>query len=504
MPDIFNVLDECGFSYKASFAERPLNVAHLELDSRKVTKNTAFIAIKGEQTDGAKFVPSALVKGAEVVLVDSQCAFIEMSAPIIRVDKLKEGLAQLAARFYHQPSETLHLVGVTGTNGKSTTTAMVAALWDALKEDTQGDAAVIGTLGVGKADDLTPLANTTPSSVEIQRILKAQANLGRACVAMEVSSHGLVQKRVAGCQFDVGVFTNLSRDHLDYHGTMEAYGEAKWLLFSDHTPKIAIINADDPLGAQWLTRLKGTEITTYAYGHYSDELAHLADFFVGFSDLAYLPEGLNATLHVNDSSFAINTPLYGEFNLYNLAAAVATVVALGMPVRKLPEACATLQPVAGRMQAFKGRNQATCVVDYAHTPDALKAALSALKQHTPGRLWCVFGCGGDRDKGKRPLMAQRAAEVADMLVITSDNPRSEPPMDIINDVVAGLANEEKARSVAIESRADAIEYVLSHAHANDVVLVAGKGHEDYQIIGDEVLPFCDRSFISERMRGTSI
>ncbi|WP_350549913.1 UDP-N-acetylmuramoyl-L-alanyl-D-glutamate--2,6-diaminopimelate ligase [Pseudoalteromonas sp. 120-MNA-CIBAN-0494] len=465
-------------------------VGHLRLDSREVTPGDVFVAIKGHQLDGGQFIAKAIENGAVAIIADRLCEFETSFEPLYLVSELTKKLPELASRFYHQPSHMLDLIGVTGTNGKSTTTAMIAHL----AQFCNSQSAIIGTLGYGHPDNLTPLINTTPSSVDLQRILNDLKQQNTKLVAMEVSSHGLVQQRVAQCQFKAAVFTNLSRDHLDYHGDMARYGDAKLMLFKDFEPELVVLNQDDGQTEQWLEKYSFNSLVCYGRKNLPPKNAQ----FVYFSDVTYSAQGIAAQLTTSWGDIAIKSPLFGEFNLYNLTAALATLLGLGYPLAQLIAGCAQLQPVAGRMQAFSAKGKPTCIVDYAHTPEALALALQALQQHVPGGVSCVFGCGGDRDKGKRALMAQAAEQNADKVIITSDNPRSENPDAIIADVAQGLAQPTKAYLEA--DRATAISYAISNAKADEVILIAGKGHEDYQIIGDQRIDFCDRRYVQQQLK----
>jgi UDP-N-acetylmuramoyl-L-alanyl-D-glutamate--2,6-diaminopimelate ligase len=467
-----------------------LQVKHLRLDSREVTPGDVFVAIKGHQLDGGQFITQAIENGAVAIIADRLCEFESDFEPLYLVSELDKRLPQLASHFYQQPSHALDLIGVTGTNGKSTTTAMIAHL----AQFCATPAAIIGTLGYGRPNELTPLLNTTPSAVDLQRILADLKQQQQQLVAMEVSSHGLVQQRVAECQFKAAVFTNLSRDHLDYHGDMSSYGDAKLMLFRDFSPELVVLNQDDNQAELWLEKYNFERLVCYGRKNLVPKNAQ----FVYFSQVKYSVQGISAQLTTSWGDIAIKSPLFGEFNLYNLTAALATLLGLGYPLEQLVAGCAQLQPVAGRMQAFSQPGMPTCVVDYAHTPEALALALQALQQHVPGGVSCVFGCGGDRDKGKRALMAQAAEQNANKVIITSDNPRSENPDDIIADVATGLSHPEKAHLEA--DRARAISYAIDNAAADEVILIAGKGHEDYQIIGDQRIDFCDRRYVEQQLK----
>ncbi|WP_105167307.1 UDP-N-acetylmuramoyl-L-alanyl-D-glutamate--2,6-diaminopimelate ligase [Pseudoalteromonas sp. T1lg23B] len=467
-------------------------VAHLRLDSRQVNEGDAFIALRGHHQNGEDYISSALERGAVCIIVDADSDVSAAKARLIRVPALSHCIAGIAAQFYQHPSKQVCTVGVTGTNGKSTTTTMIANL----AKHCEHPSAIIGTLGYGQPDALTPLANTTPSNVDLQRIL-AELTPHSKLVAMEVSSHGLVQGRLDETAFDVAVFTNLSRDHLDYHSDMTNYAEAKLSLFQRHKPEFSVLNADDEYAQQWLDKHTFSNLVVYG----RKPANHTFKNFIWFDDVRCDALGFEVTITSSWGTGKLRAPLYGLFNVYNLVAAIATLLTQGFELKQLLCAAEQLQPVAGRMQAFRAANKPICIVDYAHTPEALELALQALQQHVPGNVMCVFGCGGDRDKGKRPLMAQAAERNADQLVITSDNPRSEDPQQIIADVKAGLSNPQYA--VCKIDRAEAIRYAIEHAPKEGVVLIAGKGHEDYQIIGDQRLPFCDRRYVEAVLREKS-
>ncbi|MBQ4833850.1 UDP-N-acetylmuramoyl-L-alanyl-D-glutamate--2,6-diaminopimelate ligase [Pseudoalteromonas sp. MMG010] len=465
-------------------------VRHLRLDSREVTPGDVFVAIKGHELDGGHFIKQAIENGAVAVIADRLCDFESDFEPLYLVTNLDKKLPELASHFYGQPSKLLDVIGVTGTNGKSTTTAMIASLAQYCDTPT----AIIGTLGYGSIDSLTPLLNTTPSTVDLQRILNSLQTQNKRLVAMEVSSHALVQQRVSQCHFKATVFTNLSRDHLDYHGDMANYSDAKLMLFRDYNSQLVVLNQDDDQAQLWLEQHDFNNLICYGRKNLTPDNAK----YVYFSDVCYSNAGISAKLTTSWGNVAVKSPLFGEFNLYNLTAAIATLLGLGYSLDQLVAGCELLQPVAGRMQAFSAADKPTCVVDYAHTPQALALALQALQHHVPGGVSCVFGCGGDRDKGKRVLMAQAAEQFANKVIITSDNPRSENPDDIIADVVKGLDNPQHAHLEA--DRGAAIAYAIDNAAADEVVLIAGKGHEDYQIIGDQRIDFCDRQFVQQQLK----
>ena len=464
-------------------------IKQLTLDSRAAMPGSAFIAIKGHALNGAQFIASALENGASLVLVDSACQYQTENENVFQVEKLADKLAKVASVFYGKPSEQFNLVGVTGTNGKSTVANMLAYLSNACAKP----ASVIGTLGYGQPDSLTPLANTTPSAIELQHIF-SEFVAHSSLVAMEVSSHGLMQNRVAECDFDVAIFTNLSRDHLDYHGTMQAYADAKKQLFTDYSASHCVINIDDDIGRLWLTQ--NILQNPIVYGH--QICSQGFDNYVSIEEVDYLPQGMKARFATSWGNADLFIPLFGLFNLYNLAAAMSALLALDYSFADLVNSIKNLTPVAGRMEPFTGNGHPTCIVDYAHTPDALAQALKSLSSHTPNGITCVFGCGGDRDQGKRPMMAKAAQKYATRIVVTNDNPRNEDEQQICNDIIAGFENVEPIIEL---NRKKAIEQAIEITPIDGVVLIAGKGHEDYQIIAGQTLKFSDRDVVKNKLEG---
>lgn len=466
----------------------PISLREMTLDSRKAAAGDLFIAIKGHQSDGRHYIPQAIAQGVGAVIAEAQgeaeegeIRFVH-GVPVIYLNDLNNRLSALAGEFYNQPSAKMKLVGVTGTNGKTTTTQLIAQWAKGLGETS----AVMGTVGNGLLGQVSPTENTTGSAVDIQLELTQLLNKKATLTAMEVSSHGLVQGRVAALQFAAAVFTNLSRDHLDYHGDMENYEAAKWLLFSTHQTKNQIINADDDVGLKWLQRLPQACAVTME----NRIPANWQGPWLKATEVEYHDKG--ATIHFDSTwgNGAFESPLMGAFNVSNLLVAMATLLMMGYPLDSLLASTSSLSPVCGRMEVFSAPNKPTVVVDYAHTPDALEKALAAARLHCKGQLWCVFGCGGDRDKGKRPLMGAAAEEWADKIIITDDNPRSEDPIDIINDIMAGLL--DSSRALAIPGRPEAVTNTILQASPDDVIVLAGKGHEDYQIIGNRKLDYSDR------------
>ncbi len=456
-----------------------INVTGLALDSRAVSPGNLFVATKGAHFDAHDFIQDAIKNGAVGVL--SETAF-SASVPVIVVPQLTQHLGEIASRFYDNPSAKMDIIGVTGTNGKTSCTHFIA---QALAQAGQR-CGVIGTLGSGLWPNLVSSSYTTPDAIACHKTLAELFNAGAQKIAMEVSSHGLDQHRIAGVEFDTAIFTNLSRDHLDYHLNMENYAKAKAKLFSWPGLKHAIINIDDVVGED----LAAAHINDYPIYTYS----------ISGKTLAGAQSVLASKIHLNgrDMSAHVVTPwgegtlradLLGKFNLSNCLAVITTLCIYGISLENALAYLKNVQHVPGRMHAFGGGKLPLVVVDFAHTPDALEQALRALREHTRGKLWCVFGCGGNRDSGKRPIMGQVAERFSDQIVITSDNPRDEDPQAIVNQIKEGLLC---AWAAEIElDRSAAIAHAIDCAQAGDVVLVAGKGHEAYQIVGPEKIPFND-------------
>lgn len=460
----------------------------MTLDSRVAAAGDLFVAVVGHQADGRRYIPQAIAQGVAAIIAEakdeaSDGEIREMhGVPVVYLSQLNERLSALAGRFYHEPSENMRLVAVTGTNGKTTTTQLLAQ-WSQLLGETS---AVMGTVGNGLLGKVIPTENTTGSAVDVQHVLASLVAQGATFGAMEVSSHGLVQHRVAALKFAASVFTNLSRDHLDYHGDMAHYEAAKWMLYSTHHHGQAIVNADDEVGRRWLASLPDA-VAVSMEGHINP---NCHGRWLKAEAVEYHDRGATIRFASSWGDGEIESRLMGAFNVSNLLLALATLLALGYPLTDLLKTAARLQPVCGRMEVFTAPGKPTVVVDYAHTPDALEKALQAARLHCAGKLWCVFGCGGDRDKGKRPLMGAIAEEFADIVVVTDDNPRTEEPRAIINDILAGMLDAGQVR--VMEGRAEAVTNAIMQAKDNDVVLIAGKGHEDYQIVGTQRLDYSDR------------
>jgi UDP-N-acetylmuramoyl-L-alanyl-D-glutamate--2,6-diaminopimelate ligase len=447
-------------------------VSGLNADSRMLQAGEAFVALRGASTHGLSFVANAEQAKVAAVLFESPAPDdIVLPDNAVMVPDLRRKLGRLADRFYDAPSKRLSMTGVTGTNGKTSTVQLIAQALT-LHGDRAG---TIGTLGAGLYGELTAGERTTPDVIAVHRLIAQMRDAGATHVAMEVSSHALEQGRVDEVAFKIAVFTNLTRDHLDYHGTMAAYGSAKARLFAWPTLEAVVINLDDVFGIELLAQVADgvKRIGVSSRGHAGAALAA--------ENSTLTPAGLRFDVVEFGVRHSVASPLLGRFNIDNLLAVAGTLRALGWSLREIAETLPRLSPVGGRMSRVGGDGrQPLIVVDYAHTPDALEQALASLREHTPGRLTCVFGCGGDRDRGKRPQMAAIAERGADRVIVTDDNPRSENGDAIVVDIVAGF---ERRRNVRIErDRAKAIALALSDAGAGDVILVAGKGHETYQEI----------------------
>jgi len=457
-----------------------VSIENIVCDSRKAKNNSLFVAIRGEKKDGHTFVQDALRRGCRLFVLERDVP--ELPVRVI-VPDARKALALLARGLFDMPDKKLRMVAVTGTNGKTTVASFVRHIC----ESSGVRASAIGTLGYNIGGKFVKTDLTTPDPVTLFRILYDMVSSGVEVVAMEVSSHSMAQSRVTGIGFQVAVFTNLSEDHLDYHGDMESYFEAKKRLFSElPSDSIAIANIDDPYGRR-IVNIVSDRVWTYSL----EDPA--ADFFVPKFSLT--GDGTSLLIRHKDMYCSIGTQLLGKFNVYNTISAVATCFALGLDREAVCRAVPTFVSPPGRLERVKEVRGTKVFIDYAHTPDALKNLLLTLREITEGRLIIVFGCGGDREKEKRPIMGKIAAEIADLVVITSDNPRSEPPESIVEEIASGIP--PKFSYVAIVDRRDAIRYALSTASPNDTVVIAGKGHEDYQIFADKTIHFSDKEVVIE-------
>jgi len=451
-------------------------------DSRKVQAGSLFLAYPGSYSDGRQYITQAVQAGAAAVVWEQKDFTwnADWHVSNLAVQDLKQQVGIIAAEFYQNPSRKLTVIGVTGTNGKTSVSQWIAQCLTLLGKKT----AVLGTIGNGFLGAQTEAANTTPDAILLQAMLANYVNQQADAVAMEVSSHGLDQGRVNGMAFDVAVLTNLSRDHLDYHQTMEAYASTKQKLFAWESLSTAVVNTDDAFGQSLVSVLNAQAKPCLTYGLTSADVLG--------SELKLHDAGLTMQVNTPQGYGLLSTPVLGRFNAYNVLAVLATLLALKISLPDALEAIAKIKPVLGRMQQFGGGELPLVVIDYAHTPDALDKVLSTLKEQVnlstkSAKLICVFGCGGDRDAGKRPLMGNIASKLADQVFVTSDNPRSENPTAII----AAIVNEMRAGYVIDSDRASAIRAAILGANAGDIVLVAGKGHENYQEVAGVKQPFDD-------------
>lgn len=454
-------------------------IAALASDSRAVTAETLWLAARGVTHHALDYYRDGLQAAAIVY----EPPYANPPAGAIACEQLGAHLGEIAARFYDHPAKALNVIGVTGTDGKS-------SLVHFLAQATGG--AMLGTIGYGTLDALEPASHTTPDPLRLQQHLAQYRDAGVQTVAMEVSSHALAQHRVGGIAFHIGVFTNLSRDHLDYHRDMEDYFLAKARLFARPLP-VAVINIDDAHGRRLLDENRvHAETRVIAVSSHGNSHPRAA-ITLQARDIQLSPDGIAYTLAHDAQQIAVSSGLLARFNVDNLLNTAACLLALGVPFADIPAKLAALHGVPGRAERIGLGNGAAAIVDYAHTPAALANILQGVRAHVPGKLWCVFGCGGDRDRGKRPLMAQAAEQYADAVVLTDDNPRTENPADIIADSLRGMGNREKAWIK--RPREEAIRFVLPQLQAGDAVVIAGKGHEDYQIIGTTKHHYSDQETV---------
>ena len=469
----------------------------VEVDSRRVTPGDVFLAAKGVGSHGLSYVEAAIDRGASAVVWEPAPGIAEpadLPVPQIAVANLSKKIGEIAARFHGEPAKKLFTFGVTGTDGKTSTAYLVAQALDALGED----CAYLGTIGYGRLRALKDASHTTPDAIRLQEMFADFVALGLRACAMEVSSHALDQSRISGIAFDVSALTNVTRDHLDYHGTVAAYAAAKHRLFTDYTRGAVVLNRDDATGAKWAAEFlaQGRDVTVYGLDGVAPGLGR---YLLAYG-LQLSAEGLAFELESSWGATAISSRLLGRFNAYNLLATLAVLLNKGVPLADAARVVAGLHTVPGRIEGFRGPKAAPLVVvDYAHTPEALRQILCAVRAHTEGQLICVFGCGGDRDRGKRPLMGAAAVELADAVILTDDNPRSESPQAIVEAIVAGIRSTPYAARLTaiIHDRAEAIATAVGDADADDVVVIAGKGHETTQTYGVEVLAFSDREFVAQ-------
>lgn len=476
-----------------------VHINDLTLDSRSVAAGAAFIALQGARQHGLSFAAQAIDSGATAVLWESANAVVAPVVPAtvacIEIPDLARKLGTIADRFFDEPSSSLAITAVTGTNGKTTTAFMLAAALEKLGRDS----AYAGTLGYGRVAAVHARPHTTPDCITVHRELAELRAAGVRCVGMEVTSHALDQHRVAGVRFAGAIFTNLTRDHLDYHGTFAAYGAAKARLFEWPTLEYAVINIDDEFGRQLAASQTRVPLTVCGRASTVAEFRsrHKASR-VAARSVALNPVGLDIELDTAWGQASLHSRLIGAFNVDNVLAVLASLLNADVPFADALKVMASVVAPPGRMEMLTAPGKPLAVVDYAHTPDALEKALHALRQHCSGKLWCVFGCGGERDPGKRPMMGAIAEANADAVIVTDDNPRGEDGDAIVAGVLSGI--RAPGHVVVDRDRARAIEYAISHAQSSDAVLIAGKGHEDYQIVGGTTRYFSDRDVALAALR----
>jgi len=482
-------------------------------DSRRCEADFLFVAVAGMKFDGHLFVPEAVRRGAKAIVYEKEIAR-HASYTSIRVRDSRRALGVLGKNFFENPSGALGLVGVTGTNGKTTVTYLL----ESILREAGHEPGVIGTVNYRWGTKVLPASHTTPESFELQRLLAEIRSAGITHVVMEVSSHALELRRVEDCEFDLGVFMNLTQDHLDFHGTMEDYYASKKRFFTDLLAgekngrrQGRIINIDDPWGRRLAEELGAKGLVTFGIDSIAFVQAKEAELSLG---------EIRAEIETPAGAFPLRAPLSGRFNLYNILAATAAAFHLGIPLSAIQRGIETAKPVPGRLEKISESGEPAVFVDYAHSEDALKRVLQNLARFRKGRIITVFGCGGDRDRGKRPLMGRAAAEQSDRVIVTSDNPRTEEPLAIIGAIEGGIdANVMKKISpeelraagagktyTVVADRREAIGLAIGMASPDDIVLIAGKGHEDYQIIGTVTIPFDDRTVGREaldRLRGSA-
>jgi UDP-N-acetylmuramoyl-L-alanyl-D-glutamate--2,6-diaminopimelate ligase len=465
--------------YKVENEGNP-DLTSIEMDHREVKEGSLFVCIKGAKFDSHQFVDAAVANGAKAIIATQP---ITSTVPVVYVKDARRVLPILADAFYTHPTKQLHLVGVTGTNGKTTVSHLVETVFQQHGINT----GVIGTIGMKFNGQILDVNNTTPESPVLQRTFRQMVDEKVDAAVMEVSSHALDMGRVRGCDFNIGIFTNLTQDHLDYHQTMDEYQKAKGLLFSQlgntydsKSLKFAVLNGDDP-ASKYYEKITSVQCLTFGIDTPCDVMAE---------NIKITNQGTSFTLITPHQSKQMNIKLVGKFSVYNVLAAIATGLVSDIPLEVIIEALEAAPGVPGRFELVDAGQPYSVIVDYAHTPDSLENALKTVNEFAKGKVFVVIGCGGDRDKTKRPIMAEIAVKHADTAILTSDNPRTEDPIAILKDMENGITN---GKYKTIVDRKKAIEYAVEHASENDVILIAGKGHETYQIIGTETFEFDDRN-----------
>ncbi|QCI23770.1 UDP-N-acetylmuramoyl-L-alanyl-D-glutamate--2,6-diaminopimelate ligase [Buchnera aphidicola (Macrosiphoniella sanborni)] len=469
------------------------NISNLNTDSRTINKGELFLAISGTKKDGRNFIFQAIKKKAAAILYETKikeehgiCEYI-YNIPIIKFLDLSKNISILASRFYHEPEKKLKIIGVTGTNGKTTVIQLINQLNHLLGQKT----ATMGTLGNGFHNHLYPTKNTTSSPIFIHSFLSKVYKKKTKLVTMEVSSHGLIQNRVKSIPFYIAIFTNLTQDHLDYHENMEKYASAKWLLFSKHKVQKIILNADDQYGQKWLKKL--FNCYTVAVTIKNPTQKKYAKKWLNATHIKYYNNYVNIKFESSWGDSEISSCLIGDFNVTNLLLSLAALLEIGHNLSDIVTLCKNIQPINGRMQIFTKNNKPIFIVDYAHTPDALKKTLNAIKLHYKKYIWCIFGCGGEKDITKRSIMGAIAEKMSNQVIITNDNPRNEKERNIIKNILSGC--KKKNKIFVIPNRKKAISYAYFKAKNNHIIFVAGKGHENKQIFHNRSIIYSDQQTI---------
>ncbi len=456
-----------------------LPVMNIAIDSRKVTPGTLFLAIRGFQKDGLEFAREAVLAAAVAIVAERDPE--DLGVPVFLTKNPRRTLAFLSNRFFGAPTETMLMIGITGTNGKTT----VSYLIESVLKTAGFETGLVGTICYRWKSNERDAQRTTPESVDLYRLFKEMAEEGVCAVVMEVSSHALALERVTGMRFHASVFTNLTRDHLDFHGDIETYGQTKAKLFSMLRPQgIGVVNGDDPWASLFQVPPDARRVT---YGRKNTE--------VDYSITSVSMEGglTHIELSHQNQKYPLTTPLWGDFNVSNVTAAAVTCIELGIDPDSIREGIFNMKRVPGRMEGMTSRRGYRVVIDYAHTPDALANVLQAVRGFTQNRVWVVFGCGGERDPGKRQMMGEIASQLADQVVLTSDNPRGENPKTILEQILAGIT--DRHRVMAMEDRKEAIRFALDQAKPGDTIVLAGKGHETYQEVAGQRIPFSEREIV---------
>lgn len=485
----------------------PLDIKKLVFRSQEASSEALFIAIPGQTADGRDYIADALAKGALAVVYEAIDANLKNlnkltraypKALLIPIEHLAKKLSLLASHFYQYPSQNMKVIGVTGTNGKTTITQLLAQAYDYLG----AACGVIGTLGYGVLNHWQDFGLTTPDAILLQKILSEFRDNQISTVAMEVSSHGLDQGRVNQVNFYSAIYTNLTQDHLDYHHTMETYGQAKRLLFEMPTLKQVVLNIDDPYALE-IIKVINPSVKIASYSVKQNKIFRSTfpnSVFIITESVEYHSSGLLAQIDTSWGKGVLKSKLIGEFNLGNLLAVLAELCLSGVLLEEALHVISRLTPVKGRMQRMGGTRTPQVIIDYSHTPDSLEQALKAARLHCKRKLLIVFGCGGNRDNAKRPMMGAIAAKYADKIILTNDNPRNENPNHIIDEIYAGIEEKDKKNVVIQPCRKTAIKIAIERALPHDVILVAGKGHEEYQIIGNEKIPFSDEKIVQQLLQ----